>query len=477
MKNLKRVLILITLIFFAKTTFASIEITEIMYDASGTDTNHEWIEVYNTSSASIDLSEWYFFSNNTKHGLVPESSSALGPGSYAVIVQNTQNFLSDWPNYSGIIFDSSWSGLNNEEDSISMKDPDLNIVSPVTYSSSMGATGDGNSLQKINSEFKSSSPTPGSENVLSSNDSSGNTNNDSDSSSKSTSSGSSSGSNTKTVVIVPQPIATKIIAKNTAITRVGFEIDAKTTGKLKEDLDSGKFIWSFGDGNSMTYDRHKPFEYSYQYSGEYILSLSYYESILSAEPIATDSIVVKVSDPELSIAKVGDSSDPFVEIKNQSGYRMSLSGWVLNSYTKSFKLPEGMAILPGKSVRLSSQVTNFSFADVQNLFLYAPTSALVSTYPATNTKNTSSSNPTVKKNTNTKSIPLVEKENTNNVINLNDLKAESNSARIPQNKLPIWGLVGIIILGVGAIIFAQKNPTRDELDNRELSASDMKIME
>lgn len=474
MKNLRKILVVIILIFSAKIAFASIEITEIMYDASGTDTNREWVEVYNSGSSSINLSEWYFFSNNTKHSLTPDGPSNLEAGSYAVITQNVQSFRTDWPDYSGIIFDSSWSGLNNEGDSISMKDPDLNIVSPVSYTSDMGAKGDGNSLQKIGSEFKSSIPTPGAVNVLNEKTSTGSSNNDDGSSGSS--SNKSSGSNKDEDLITPQPINTKIIAKNTAITRVGFDIDAKTTGHQREDLDSGKFIWSFGDGNSIKYDRHKPFEYSYQYPGEYILSLSYYESILSAEPIAVDSIVVKVSDPELFIVKVGDSTDPFVEIKNQSGYRMVLSGWVLNSYTKSFKLPEGMAILPGKSVRLSPKVTNFNFNDVQHLFLYAPTSALVSTYPMKTTNNVPVVKTVASNSVTTQTSTFSNKDkNPISEINLDNLKAEASSAKTSNNIWPILGLVGLVVIGVGVTIAVQKNPTqKDEL---ELSASDIKIME
>lgn len=476
MANLRKILILIILIFSAKIAFASIEITEIMYDASGTDTNREWIEVYNSGSSSINLSEWYFFSNNTKHSLTPDGSSNLEAGSYAVIVQNVPSFRADWPDYSGLIFDSSWSGLNNEGDSISMKDPDLNVISPVSYTSDMGAKGDGNSLQKLNSEFKGSVPTPGAVNVLNENTNTDSSNNNDSSGGGSSKTGSSS--NKDEDLITPQPIATKIIAKNTAITRVGFSLDAKTTGHQKEDLDSGKFIWSFGDGNSVKYDRHKPFEYSYQYPGEYILSLSYYESILSAEPIATDSIVVKVSDPELFIVKVGDSTDPFVEIKNQSGYRMVLSGWVLNSYTKSFKLPEGMAILPGKSVRLSPQVTHFNFNDVQHLFLYAPTSALVSTYPMNTTNNVPVVKAVARSSVATQTSTRSNQSDTPaSEVNLDNLKAEATNAKVPHNIWPILGLVGLVVIGVGATIVAQKNPTHSKLDDSGLSASDIRIME
>lgn len=145
---------------------ASFEITEIMYDLDGTDSNREWIEVKNISNKTEDLSKWYLFSDNTKHTLVPQNESNVANGSYAVIVQNVPQFKNDWPNFAGQIFDSSWTGFKNSGELISLKDPELNVVSPISYTSSLGGAGDGDSLQKINNNWVGSKPTPGTENIF-----------------------------------------------------------------------------------------------------------------------------------------------------------------------------------------------------------------------------------------------------------------------------------------------------------------------
>lgn len=483
MKNIKKYLIILILIFFTKTAFASIEITEIMYDAPGTDTSREWVEIYNNGNESIDLSKWYFFSADTKHSLNPNSSAILNTGSYAVIVQDLNKFMIDWPSFSGLIFDSSWTGLNNENDSISMKDPDLNIVGGLSYTSGLGGAGDGNSLQKVNGSLVSSSPTPGSENKnTNNNQESSNTNTNTNATNseqqnstttKTTSGGTSNSA--KIVLEVPKIITTKIIAKNNAITRVGFTIEANTIGYTKEKLDSGKFVWSFGDGNSLQEARHKPFEYSYQYPGEYVLSLTYYESILSTKPVATDSITITVTDPELFITKVGDISDPYIEIKNQSESRMSLSGWVLNSVSKSFKLPEGMAILPNKSIILSPKVTSFDVNDIQNLSLFAPNGSLVNTYPA---KKLSKSPVYIKDNysVNNSIRDTNKKEDNTEEIDLNDITASAGDAEIPNSYLPLVGLIGVIVAGVATVVYAHKKSPQ-EVGISEISSSDIKIIE
>ncbi|MEK7071654.1 MAG: lamin tail domain-containing protein, partial [Patescibacteria group bacterium] len=46
-------------------------INEIMYDLkNGSDDGREWIEVYNNSDASVDLSTFKFFEADTNHKIV-----------------------------------------------------------------------------------------------------------------------------------------------------------------------------------------------------------------------------------------------------------------------------------------------------------------------------------------------------------------------------------------------------------------------
>lgn len=70
-------------------------------------------------------------------------------------------------NYSGLLFDSSWTDFNNTAETISIMDGNQRIIDTVTYTSTYGAKGNGYSLQKINGIWKESKPTPGIENKLS----------------------------------------------------------------------------------------------------------------------------------------------------------------------------------------------------------------------------------------------------------------------------------------------------------------------
>src|SRR3989344_2877924 len=140
---------------------AQVYISEIMYDLSGADTGREWIEIFNGGSESVDLSSWKLFEANVNHSLNNVSGGAsLSAGGYTVIADDTTKFLIDWPSYSGILFESSFS-LSNTGETIALKNSELTTIDEVTYDSSLGANGDGNTLNKSDGSWVNKSATPG----------------------------------------------------------------------------------------------------------------------------------------------------------------------------------------------------------------------------------------------------------------------------------------------------------------------------
>lgn len=139
-------------------------ITEIMYDVPGADTGREWVEVFNTSSNPVKLTAWKLFENGTKHKIVAASGvDTLVPNTYAVIADNPAAFRADWPQFSGVLFDSVFS-LGNSGDTIALYDASSTEISSVSYQSSWGAAGDGNSLNRVPGDtgaFSPHTPSPG----------------------------------------------------------------------------------------------------------------------------------------------------------------------------------------------------------------------------------------------------------------------------------------------------------------------------
>jgi Lamin Tail Domain/PKD domain len=506
----------ILFLFFGWTQYAlaSFEITEIMYDLDGTDTNREWVEVHNTGSTDDDLSKWYLFSDNTKHALVPQGVSTVAAGGYAVIVQDVAKFQIDWPNYTGLLFDSSWTGFSNDTETIGLKDKDLNLVGSVTISSSMGGAGDGNSLQKSGSTFVGATPTPGVATVSLES---------SPAAPVATSSGSASFGGAGGVAAIPPPpivkkkeveipkITTDILVKNTVVAGLNLSISANTLGLLKEPLASGRFVWNFGDGTSRTDTEYKPFTYIYEYPGEYLLTLSYYRNYnYSFIPDATDRVVIKVVEEQASISSVGGEANPYIELENKSNIELDLSGWKVKGVTHTFTITDGTILLPGSKLKLSPRVTAMTFADVQAVSLLNPHGDTVSTYPerpVVMPKPTPDTSAEVKSKSVTTTATLdksnitsqdtkavLELKKTTSTINLNTLTAsaagalpskdnknniDSGAKKTSSSPYAYIGFLGVLIAGASATMVLQKKGLGQTVTSQEepLHAEDITILE
>ena len=98
-------LILFIALCVIKQSYA-LQISEIMYDPSGSDTGHEWIEIYNDGEVAVDVKTLKLYENNTNHSITYVSGNEmLQKGEYAVIADNASFFSIDNPSFTGNLFD------------------------------------------------------------------------------------------------------------------------------------------------------------------------------------------------------------------------------------------------------------------------------------------------------------------------------------------------------------------------------------
>ena len=337
---------------FPVTVHAAVIFTEIMYDLPGTDSGREWVEVTNTGSGSIDVSGYTFFEANSNHALVLVSGTGvLGPGTSAIIANDPTKFKIDWPNYSGPLFDSSFS-LSNEGEPLALKDG-ATIMDSISYDPSAGAAGDGNALKRIGDSFSSTVPTPGTyADILL-------TTNVQQSASTTVASNSQEGDQTTTsarsafpYVSPPTALFLEVRGLRSAIREVPLHMSARVTTKSSAVDSSANISWSFGDGSFST---GSVAEKTYHYPGTYLVVVRAIDGTAEVQeefPITVTSAKVRVS----SVS--GDG----ITITNDSNERLDLSGWHLLSDSRSFRIPDGMAILPGASVLLPHAITNLPIA-------------------------------------------------------------------------------------------------------------------
>lgn len=342
--------------------FAQVKITEIMYDLEGGDADREWVEILNTSSQDIDLSGWRLFEGDTNHKLTHiQGSQLLAPGSFAVIVDKAEIFLSDWPSFQSMLLDSSFS-FNNTGELIEIRDVDLNTIDAVTYNSEWGASGDGNSLQLINGNWISGVPTPGLQN---------NTGISGEDDIEDTGGGETIYVET-TSIQSSFPVDLQIFANagddRVVIVGADTEFRGKALGLKKEPLTEARFLWNFGDG---TIKEGEAVLHVYRYPGDYIVILT----VSSDKYAASDRIVVTAIAAKISISFADGSK---IGLTNHSNAELDISWWKLQSGNASFTLPKDTAILPNSTLTLAFEVTGLAPINLRDVALLYPNGIRVS---------------------------------------------------------------------------------------------------
>ncbi len=320
-----------------------------MYALSGTDTDREWVEIYNDGTDPVNIvtgsskGSWRFV-DNSSHTLTPfvEGDTQIAPGEYAIIAKDGAAFMTDWPNFTGTIFTSSLS-LPNTSATLSIKDGDAKVLDTVSYDSGQGANGDGNSLQKNSSgKWAASSPTPGQANSESSS-SSGEVLGASTSSSSSSSS-QSSGSTVSTQSTNQGVL--DVLAGPDRSTSPGSPITFQATVKKNTVQNAGlTFSWSFGDG--YVGEGQTP-THTYEYAGEYVAVLT----ARAGNVFSVSRIKVHVNDASVSIK----ANDTYIEIINQSSSEVNLFNWKIVRHNKGFVFQPDTIILPKSTLRISTSL-------------------------------------------------------------------------------------------------------------------------
>lgn len=269
--------------------------TEIFYDAEGSDTDREWMEIQNYGSENIPLGAFNLLEEETKHGIKAFSGGEiLEGGKFLIIADDPERFLLENPTFSGILADSVFS-LNNSSEVLVLIANGENIDS-YTYSSSTGASGDGNSLQrKSNGTWLAKTPTPG--------------------------------------VAVDESVnrPPEIIWSFSESILTGEEATFTAASSSDPDGDTLSYSWNFGDGGSADTANTK---HSYSEAGSYEINLSVSDSKGEISH-ASGTIAVGTASggeanhliiSEIQVAGV-DSGDEFIEIYNPTDSVVSLAGW------------------------------------------------------------------------------------------------------------------------------------------------------
>ncbi len=364
-KETKLKKIVLSIIFLNINFVSAQEISEIMYDPKE---GSEWIEVYNNTDSSLDLTTYKFYDPSTKHGISTASNysnanlNILKVGEYAVIANDPVTFLLANPGFSGNLFDSVFS-LTDTGKQLILKNSSLINVFSISYTPQVGANNTGASLNYLDGILKVYKATPSASSTLitltnantnnstttiNSTTTSTTTNNNTGSANSLISSYSaytSSGSNRFILgdlkMLVPKEINTVVGAETEFFVK---NIDNKNS------VVNANTYWSFGDGSegigSTTTHR-------YQNVGVYN---AFIESQVS-NSYGVDKIIVKVENPNIEISDVQDN---YVELHNKGDIELNIGRFIIASDQGFYQLSRMFIISAQSKIKVDGRVLGFS---------------------------------------------------------------------------------------------------------------------
>jgi len=88
---------LLLLIVVASSVSAAVLITEVLYDPATSESDTEFVELYNTGDTAVDISGWSL-NTTTQQALIPQNT-IMAPGTYFLIsdIDNSGAWPADWP--------------------------------------------------------------------------------------------------------------------------------------------------------------------------------------------------------------------------------------------------------------------------------------------------------------------------------------------------------------------------------------------
>ncbi len=166
-------LVSLVLLAVAAPVMGGVVINEIMYNPStalGSDSDYEWVELYNDGGSSVDISGWTLSDNSSTQTI--DAGTTLESGAYIVLARDDSIFAAHYgASVPLAAWTGGWSGLGNGGDELTLADASDATVDFLEYddTASWGSDygddnttpdhdGDGASLARIDPSGTSDDP-------------------------------------------------------------------------------------------------------------------------------------------------------------------------------------------------------------------------------------------------------------------------------------------------------------------------------
>jgi len=137
----------------------NVVINEINYNSHSAFDTDDWIELFNNTDSTINLSNWIFKDEDDSHIFTFAENCFIGKREYLVLCKDTLMFSSLFPNVKNIVGNFDF-GLNGSGELIRLFDGNLIVADSLTYDDNLPweieADGNGATLELIHPNFDNS---------------------------------------------------------------------------------------------------------------------------------------------------------------------------------------------------------------------------------------------------------------------------------------------------------------------------------
>lgn len=321
----------------------SVAHAQVLSEISASPISKQWIEIYNNTSADIDLTQYKILDNGASvngHSISAVSNDNMLPaGAYGVIAKDPTSVSATY------IFKSSL-GIKTTGDTVTLK---TGSTVADTLALPDGSSSSGNTYQKSDTGWSLAASTPGAQNAVQTLTDSGSSNTNSTTTATATQLAPTPGPVSSHYSFVP--LSDTISAKfsvNIGRDRLGY-IGVPLVFKAVANTDdpNASYFWTLGDG---TGEDGRDVVHTYLYAGTYTI-------VLNAELLDNHAVSranVTIIRPEISVTYAGPE---YAAVTNNSKYEINLFGWRLEWNKHVFVFPQDTIIGAGNTVNFSSLVT------------------------------------------------------------------------------------------------------------------------
>lgn len=333
--------VLLGFLAFPGVSQAAIIINEIAWMGSSGSANHEWIELYNSSSDPIDVTGWTIMDGlNLNINL----SGTIGGGAYAVLERTSDESA---PGSAFLIYTGA---LVNTGVTLTMRDALGQIVEQVAGGENWQEVG-GNNATKETAQYTTNGwvtdvPTPGARNntgrVTTTNPDPSPDLRQATSSVVVTSPSvrTRAGSQTVSLTLPDATLKLRIEGQTLAYVNQPLRFLGVASGVAPRIIDSLRYHWNFGDTNTAT--GSKEVRHRFAYPGSYVITLR--AGYARHEQVVRHEITVLPVTFSISTSERGD-----IQLHNDAPYDVDISNYRLVG-GGSITLPPHSIILPRATI-------------------------------------------------------------------------------------------------------------------------------